>query len=57
MMKLGLLGIDPQIAWVLEAAHRSGDQLVVACDVAAASPHAQSLGDSLPRDSSWETLQ
>ena len=56
MMKLGLLGIDPQIAWVLEAAHRSGDQLVVACDVAAASPHAQSLGDSLPRDSSWETL-
>ena len=56
MMKLGLLGIDQQIAWVLEAAHRLGDRLVVACDVAADSPHAHSVPDSLPRDSPWETL-
>ncbi|MCX7414857.1 MAG: hypothetical protein NTW36_15665, partial [Planctomycetia bacterium] len=54
-MKLGLLGIDEQIAWVLAAAERRGDEVVVACDVAADSPHA-TLVAGVPRAASWESL-
>ncbi|MEI8228031.1 MAG: hypothetical protein WCH77_07175 [Planctomycetota bacterium] len=54
-MKLGLLGIDEQIAWVLAAAERRGDEVVVACDVAADSPHAP-LVAGVPRAASWESL-
>ena len=54
-MKLGLLGIDEQIAWVLSAAARCGDEIVLACDVAADSPHA-ALVAGVPRAASWESL-
>ena len=49
-MKFGLLGIDAQIAWVLAAARRRGDEIVVACDVAADAPEAH-LVANVPRAS------
>jgi len=54
-MKLGLLGIDGQIATLLAAASRCGDSIVIACDLPLDSPHA-SLAIDLPRDASWEAL-
>ena len=54
-MKLGLLGIDHQIAVIVAAARRRGDDITLACDVAADSPHAALL-DGLPRADSWEAL-
>ena len=53
-MKLGLLGIDGQIASLLAAASRC-DEVVLACDVPLDSPHT-SLAVDLPRDASWEAL-
>ena len=54
-MKLGLLGIDHQIAVIVAAARRRGDDITLVCDVAADSPHAALL-DGLPRADSWEAL-
>lgn len=54
-MKLGLLGIDQQIAAVAAAGRRRGDDITLVCDVAADSPHAAFL-DGLPRADSWEAL-
>jgi predicted dehydrogenase len=54
-MKLGLLGIDHQIAAIVAAARRRGDDITLVCDVAADSPHAALL-DGLPRADSWEAL-
>lgn len=54
-MKFGLLGIDAQIAWVLAAVRRRGDEIVVACDVAADAPEAQ-LVANVPQADSWEAL-
>lgn len=54
-MKLGLLGIDDQIAPIVAAARRRGDDIAMVCDVAAGSPHAALL-DGLPRADSWEAL-
>jgi hypothetical protein len=54
-MKLGLLGIDDQIAPIVAAARRRGDDIALVCDVAADSPHA-ALVEGLPRADSWEAL-
>ncbi|MFN6189501.1 MAG: hypothetical protein ACK54F_08635 [Planctomycetia bacterium] len=54
-MKLGLLGIDDQIAPIVAAARRRGDDISLVCDVAADSPHA-ALVEGLPRADSWEAL-
>lgn len=54
-MKLGLLGIDHQIAVIVAAARRRGDEITLVCDVAADAPHAAFL-DGLPRADSWEAL-
>jgi len=54
-MKLGLLGIDDQMAQVVAAARRRGDALVIACDVAAGSRHEPLLA-GVPRDASWEAI-
>jgi predicted dehydrogenase len=54
-MKLGLLGIDHQIAAIVVAARRRGDDITLVCDVAADSPHAALL-EGLPRADSWEAL-
>ncbi len=54
-MKLGLLGIDHQIAVIVAAARHRGDDITLVCDVAADSPHAALL-DGLPRADSWEAL-
>ncbi len=53
-MKLGVLGIDGQIAPIVAAARRRGDEITLACDVAG-SPHAAAL-DGVPRADSWEAL-
>jgi predicted dehydrogenase len=54
-MKLGLLGIDDQIAPIVAAARRRGDDVALVCDVAADSPHAAFI-EGLPRADSWEAL-
>lgn len=54
-MKLGILGIDEQVGWLLAAARRRGDEIVVACDVAADSLHAGAL-EGVARSPSWEPL-
>lgn len=54
-MKFGLLGIDDQIAPIVAAARRRGDDISLVCDVAADSPHA-ALVEGLPRADSWEAL-
>lgn len=53
-MKIGVLGIDGQIAPIVAAARRRGDEIALACDVAG-SPHAAAL-DGVPRADSWEAL-
>jgi predicted dehydrogenase len=54
-MKLGLLGIDEQVAWVLAAAGRRGDEVALACDVPAGSPHAGFFA-AAARTQTWESL-
>ncbi len=54
-MKLGLFGIDSQIATILTAARRQDDRIVLACDVAIDSPYA-SLLDGVPLEASWEAF-
>jgi len=61
MMKLGVLGIDEQIAWVVEAARRGGDAIILVSDLPEHSPHVACLGlDSVvaqpPRWVGWEGL-
>jgi len=50
-MKLALLGFDPQIAMLLDAAGRRGDEIVLACDVAADPRLA-----GVPRADAWEAI-
>ena len=52
-LKIGLLGSDPRIAAVAEAARRRGDAIVIAC----LSPEHEPTGiDGMPRSSAWEPL-
>jgi len=60
-MKLSVLGIDEQIAWVVEAARRGGDGIILVSDLPEHSPHLACLGlDSIgaqpPRSVGWESL-
>ena len=60
-MKLGVLGIDEQIAWVVEAARRGGDAVILVSDLPDHSPHLacldpESVGAEPPRSVGWEAL-
>lgn len=54
-MRIGLLGIDAAVAQVVAAARRQGDEIVLACDVPADSPHV-GLVAGVPADPSWEAI-
>jgi len=55
-MKLGLLGIDDQIAEVVAAATTAGDAVVIGCDLPVSGPLAGVVASDVPRDPSWEPL-
>jgi len=55
-MKLGLIGIDEQVAGVLDAARRRGDELVIACDIPDTAPQAWLAGMAAQRNLPWESL-
>jgi len=55
-MKLGLLGIDEQVAGVLAAARRRGDELAIACDIPPESRHAALADATARRTLPWESL-
>ncbi|RLS34558.1 MAG: hypothetical protein DWH79_04065 [Planctomycetota bacterium] len=54
-MNLGLLGFDDSIATIVAAGHRSGDRVVMACDLPATAP-LLTQGGVPPRAVPWESL-
>jgi predicted dehydrogenase len=52
VLKLAVLGLDAQIEMLLDAARRRGDEIVIACDVAADDPRLAGV----PRADAWEAI-
>lgn len=55
-LKLGLLGIDPQVTAVVAAAREAGDAIVLGCDLSLGDAFDASLASNIPSDDSWQPL-